>query len=312
MIRYRYTERQLKADILADDVAKGRRNGWLNSAKRATALLRKNPKKKPRPNWSKVKSVYTRRQHGKCAFCERLLGEHELASVEFDVEHFRPKNAVMPWPPQETIDELALPRDFPRSPGSGPGYRLLAYHHLNYASSCKTCNSRLKGSYFPIAGRHRFRGTDPVRLQRTERPYLVYPLGDFDDDPEDLISFQGFLAVPSKASHSTYQRDRARVTIAFFRLNEERDDLILLRAKQLEDVLTKIEAMEFSRSRRKRAEYWEDLQRLGHESHHHAGCVRALLRLYGKPSDRPAPASRRQAMLYLELARQYWRSRHKR
>ena len=58
--------------------------------------------------------------------------------------------------------------------------------------ACKTCNSRLKANFFPVAGRHSFTGTNPIQLNRRERPYLIYPLGDVDDDnAEDLIAFEG-------------------------------------------------------------------------------------------------------------------------
>lgn len=310
MIRYSFTEAELIADIEADDTAKGRKQPWLKKAERWTSDLKKKPAKAITSHWSEIKSVFTRRQHGKCAFCERLLGAHELASVEFDVEHFRPKSAVTPWPTPEISAELKLPADFPASTSSGPGYRLLAYHHLNYASSCKTCNSRLKSSFFPVADAHDCTGDDPLALNQSENPYLIYPLADFDEDPESLISFQGYLAVPH-AGIKGHRRDRARVTIAFFRLNEEREDLFELRAKTLEDIFTKLELLEATKAKKRRDEIWDDILRLGSENSHHAGCVRSLLKLYGSPDDVPVPATRPQAMDYLELARAYWRSKHR-
>jgi hypothetical protein len=183
----------------------------------------------------------------------------------------------------------------------------LAYHHLNYASSCKTCNSRLKSNFFPIAGKHDFKGVDPVTLRKSERPYLVYPLGDFDDDPEDMISFQGYLAVPHPKPATPHHRDRGRVMIAFFRLNEERDDILLLRAKQLDNVFTKIVLLTATREIKKRREVWDDIQRLANEANDHAGCVRSFLRLYGHPDDKPVPKSRVEALGYLQLARDYVR-----
>jgi hypothetical protein len=236
------------------------------------------------------------------------LGAHELASVEFDVEHFRPKNAVKPWPDQAAIDDLNLPADFPASSGKGKGYRFLAYHHLNYASSCKVCNERLKSSFFPIAGKkHVYNGLKPQVLQKTEQPYLIYPLGDFDDDPEDLISFEGIMAVPRKGV-GTHEHDRALVTIAFFRLNAIRDDLLVLRAKTLQDVFTKLELLELTTPPAKRSEIWIDILRFADERAYDVNCVRSFLRLYGEP-DKPAPASRARAMEYLSLARVYWRSK---
>lgn len=308
MIAYRFTEAEIIADIEADDRAKSRKKPWLKKAKTLTAALREDPKREIASGWSEVKNVYTRRQAGKCAFCERMLGEHELAAVEFDVEHFRPKNEVRPWPTPEVIAELKLPANFPTSKAAGRGYRFLAYHHLNYASSCKTCNSSLKASYFPIAGKHLFSGTDPVALTRQERPLLIYPLGDFDNDPEEMISFQGYIAVPHPRPKSAYAHARAQVTIAFFRLNDNREDLLLLRAKQLDNVFTKIEFLGHVRAKAKRREIWNDIEILTSPRNDHAGCVRSLLRLYGTP-DGPAPVTRPQAMEYLQLARDYVRSK---
>lgn len=309
MIRYLFTEDELVADIQADDKLKKRKVGWLKTAKILTAKLRRNSKKKITSQWSGVKSVYTKRQHGKCAFCERLLGEHELSSVEFDVEHFRPKNAVKPWPSPDLIKELRLPSDFPKSTGKGKGYRLLAYHHLNYASSCKTCNSRLKANFFPIAGKHSFTGHNPVSLYRLEKPYLVYPLCDFDKDPEDLIAFRGYRAEPCAPKQDRFNHDRGRVIIAFFRLNDERDDLLLLRAKQLDYLFTKLELYNIERNDDRRAEIWEDIERLASERNDHAGCVRHLLRRYGDRDAKPPPPSRAEALEDLCLARDYVRSK---
>jgi hypothetical protein len=308
MIAYRFSEAELIFNIRADDEAKGRKQPWLTRARTLTTELKKKPRKKIASQWSDIKNVYTRRQNGKCAFCERLLGKHELSSVEFDVEHFRPKNAVRLWPTAELIRDLHLPADFPRPLGNGKGYRFLAYHHLNYASSCKTCNSRLKGSYFPVAGKHRFTGTDPRKLQEQERPYLIYPLGDFDEDPETLLGFEGYFAIPKAPSTQRFEHDRARVTIAFFRLNGERDDLLLLRAKQLDNVFSKIELLNATRNAKKKVEIWQDIQQLGSEKNDHASCVRSLIAQYGKFDDKPAPATRARALANLQLAREYVRS----
>ena len=308
MIGYRFTEAEIIADIEADDLAKKRKTPWLKKAKALTDALRRDPKREIASGWSEVKSVYTRRQAGKCAFCERMLGEHELAAVEFDVEHFRPKNEVRPWPTPEVVDELKLPADFPRSTAGGRGYRFLAYHHLNYASSCKTCNSRLKASYFPIAGKHVFSGTDPVTLTSREQPLLIYPLGAFDDDPEEMITFQGYIAVPHPQQKSAHTHNRARVTIAFFRLNDNREDLLLLRAKQLDNVFSKIELLDLVRAKKRRREIWSDIERLASSRNDHAGCVRSLLRLYGQPEG-PKPTTRAKALEYLQLARDYVRKK---
>ena len=307
MIRYAFTADQLVADIAADDVAKKRKVGWIAGARKATAALRQSPKSKIVSRWSEIKSVYTKRQFGKCAFCERLLGNHELSAVEFDVEHFRPKNAVKPWPSPEIMAELGLDPNFPRSTAKGPGYRYLAYHPLNYASSCKTCNSRLKGNFFPIAGKPSYQGTDPVALAKSERPYLVYPLGNFDEDPEELIAFEGYRATPAAPQKDKFRHARGQVLIAFFRLNEERDDLLLLRAKQLDNLYTKLELLQVTKGP-KRKDILKDIKRLAALQNDHAGCVRHLLKRYGDP-ERPAPITRKLAIEDLKMAREYVRSK---
>ena len=67
---------------------------------------------------------------------------------------------------------------------------LFPYHLLNYAVACKPCNSGLKKSYFPISDRYDTDGEDP-RKMGAEKPWLLYPIGRFDIDPEEVITFHG-------------------------------------------------------------------------------------------------------------------------
>lgn len=149
--------------------------------------------------WSEVKGVYVGLQHGKCAYCERRIGKDPVYAGELDVEHYRPKSE----------------------------YHLLAYHPLNYAVACIRCNRGLKRDEFPVAGVRMREGDDPAAM-RAEEPLLLYPIGDIDEDPADVISFVGYAAVPVRESV------RARATIAFFRLGAEAerdDDLVMERAR---------------------------------------------------------------------------------
>ncbi len=61
------------------------------------------------------------------------------------------------------------------------------------------------------------------QLNAVERPLLIYPIGELDDDPEELIAFDGVLAVPRHPDGVGNRR--ARVTIDFFDLNR-RPELI--------------------------------------------------------------------------------------
>ena len=57
---------------------------------------------------------------------------------------------------------------------------------------------------------------DPTVLHG-EQPYLIYPIGTVDDDPETLIDFHG--TSPRPIAQNGYKRNRALVTIEFFELD---------------------------------------------------------------------------------------------
>lgn len=223
MIRYTISREALEARIEAT------KEGWLARAAERTETFRVAERYAERSSiWSEVKSVYMELQgHGKCAYCERKLEAIALGRREQDVEHFRPKGDIGRW----NVPEALQAKDIQVTPPPDPteGYYLLAYHPLNYAASCKPCNSGLKGDRFPIAGSYSAGGEDPVALLQTEQPYLIYPIGDFDTPPEDLIAFYGLSPKPRVAQG--HARKRALVTIAFFRLDDvERKNLLRERA----------------------------------------------------------------------------------
>jgi hypothetical protein len=114
-------------------------------------------------------------------------------------------------------------------PNEKRGYFLLSYHPFNYAAACKPCNSALKRDYFPIADAYNLIGEDPKQLKK-EKPYLIYPIGDWDTDPEQLIRFHGVS--PQPVAVKGYRRHRALVTIEFFELDNvnRRKNLIRERA----------------------------------------------------------------------------------
>ena len=94
---------------------------------------------------------------------------------------------------------------------------ILAYDPFNYAVACKPCNTVLKANYFPIAGQRRRAARRPPSRD-TERPFLIYPIGDLDDDPEDLIAWRGCHPLPANARG--FDGLRAMVTIAIFKLDD--------------------------------------------------------------------------------------------
>jgi hypothetical protein len=92
----------------------------------------------------------------------------------------------------------------------------------------------LKGAYFPIANARVVGGTHPNDYA-SEGAYLPYPLDPSDDDPEELITFDGAKAVPKwTEAQNVAKYRRGRVTIDFFDLN--RDELTRFRAAHLLNV----------------------------------------------------------------------------
>lgn len=226
MIRYPLTRSKLQADVEKE------KPGWLHEAKEKTKAFKaaktfNEPAKQN--SWGTIKGVYMTLQHDKCAYCERKLGSKQYGKGEHDVEHYRPKNAVKDWPPQKKKKNRRYNYSFPTGGATEQGYYLLAYNIFNYATACKSCNSSLKSNYFPIAGTRVTDSTDFKKLKQ-EKPYLIYPLGNLDADPEELITFEGILPVPKVKNASDPEYQRARVTIDFFEL-DTRDDLNELRAQ---------------------------------------------------------------------------------
>jgi hypothetical protein len=181
--------------------------------------------KKLAPFWGDVKPVFMVRQSNKCLYCEKKL--EGKSPIECDLEHFRPKSNVRAWPPKKST----LSYDFPLGDVPEKGYFLLAYHLHNYGAACKTCNSPYKSDFFPVAAARVSGQRDPAAYL-VEEPYLVYPLGQLDEDPEDLIAFDGVRAIP-RHNRTVDERKwrRGRVMIDFFGLN--RDGLLADRADWL-------------------------------------------------------------------------------
>ena len=206
---------------------------WVKQAANKRKRLQDAPGTKITNIWSRIKPVYMALQGSKCGFCERGI---ENQVIEQDVEHYRPKRAVKRWPIPKRIEQELEARGLQvRQPATGleRGYRLLAYHPWNYVASCKTCNSVFKRSYFPVAGTRDPDARKPATLLQRERPYLIFPLGDLDDDPEDLITFHGLSPQPGR---NGFDRLRALVTIELLGLDNhrKRKGLLLDRARAIE------------------------------------------------------------------------------
>jgi hypothetical protein len=213
-----------------------------------------------------------RLQHEKCAYCERkLASEDHGGPIEHDLEHFRPKNGVEVWPSGPAYT-------FATGTRSGVGYYWLSYHLLNYCTTCKKCNTP-KSNYFPIAARRGRTMAEPANLLLSESPFLIYPLGDVDEDPEDLIRFVGIKAVP-KVTRGT-RRLRAEITIEFFQLNG-REELRRGRAEVLCALDNAFGILESNPTAYRKRNAEGDIRRLRSAESHHASCVRCACDLYAR------------------------------
>lgn len=260
MIRYAISYQQLEQKI------KAHKDSWLRRAKQRTEKFRAAGKYEEASNiWSEIKQVYFDVQHHKCVFCERQMASSANGLIEMDVEHFRPKNNVSPWTPNsQGLEGVNL-----TTPTEGAGYYLLPYHLFNYAASCKPCNSTLKSDYFPIAAEYQMDGDSPVVLNESEKPYLIYPIGDIDQDPQALIGFIGVQ--PYAKSQDLFNQQRALVTIDLFKLDSfsERKELFKQRAIVIQLLwgMLAIEQMEI-------------VEQCTLDSAQHANCARSFVALY--------------------------------
>ncbi len=238
----------------------------------------------PKPiavDWASVKHLFMAIQNEKCAYCERKLAAlGDGGAAEHDLEHFRTKNPVKAWPSPAEID-------FETGEAFDSGYYWLAFHLLNYCTACKKCNTGFKSNYFPVAGPRCNPADVPSRgLTRAEKPYLIYPLGTIDDDPEEVIRYRGLAALPpaldplltAKDRRDAHRNKRARVIIAFFGLNE-REELLWGQAeklRELEKSLNDIKSQDPERVKYAQ----DDIRRLADGISEHTACVRAMIRLY--------------------------------
>lgn len=271
MIRYPVTLEELRARVEAEAP------GWLEQAAERTEGFRRAGRYDEETGiWSAVKAVYMRLQHNKCAYCERVLASEDFGgAIEHDVEHYRPKNGVREWPTEKIARERGISYGFPTGGDFPEGYYLLAYHPFNYATACKKCNTPLKASYFPIAGARGPQRDDPAAL-KGEEPFLIYPLGDLDDDPEEILTFVGVNPIPRWQEEP--RRRRAEVTIDFFEL-DRREELLRGRAEMVRNLFIALEMLK-SRSKENRELAARCVENVVSPTSEHTNCARAFRALY--------------------------------
>jgi len=273
MIRHALNRKALRAYIKKEDA-----NWFAKAAKRRKRLLALGLFKERSSIWSSAKPAFMLLQSNKCAFCERPFTGPDESRIEMDLEHFRPKGAVAAWTPPPG----ANPYPAALGDASPKGYFWLAYDPANYAAACKICNSDYKGACFPIAGRRCDRPAGAVRLA-AEQPYLVYPIGTADDDPEALITFTGTIARPVAPDGPRHAR--AALIIDFFGLNK-RDQLHIQRAETIERFGKALIAVANGAAAPADHTYVAEIR---NPLIPHAACLRAFKRLW----DQDEPAARR-------------------
>lgn len=265
MIRYDTDAARLLADISTID------SRWAAKAATRTAkFVRAGSYSEKSSLWSTVKPAYMKAQWSKCVFCERQFENERYGKIEFDVEHFRPKSSVVAWPSPTLHPNLSYAF---ATGAAATGYYWLAYDVENYAASCKVCNSALKSNYFPIAGNRGAAGGNFAALA-FEEPFLCYPLGTLDDDPEDLVSFIATTATPKAADG--HRRRRGQVIIDFFDLNG-REQLHRQRAQMISmfgGALAAVSAGNDSATDRK------VVAGMTNPALPHASCIRSFKRLW--------------------------------
>ncbi|WP_397399760.1 hypothetical protein [Phenylobacterium sp.] len=266
MIRYPFDAATVTAEIAAVDAK------WATkAAKRTLDFITAGRFEDSSPIWSKAKPAFMRLQMNKCVFCERQFENPDYGTIEFDLEHFRPKSNVAVWPDPGRHTHLTY--DHPTGLAAPSGYYWLAYDLQNYAASCKVCNTTFKLNYFPV-GKNRGAVSSSVAALAGEEPYLCYPIGTVDVDPQTLMTFVATTAVP--ASGSVAEARRGQVMIDFFGLNQ-RDILHRERARMIAILGAALRAVSdgVGTTTDQRV-----IQRMREPLVPHAACVRAFSKLW--------------------------------
>ena len=224
--------------------------------------------------WGDIKDVYIDLQHEKCAYCETWLQGKAHASKVHEVEHFRPKSSVKPWPNRKKQAWRDFPAGITTGAGHDKGYYALAYNPFNYAIACTRCNSSLKSNHFPVRGQRQIDTVDPSAA--SEDHLLVYPISTIDDDPRALIYFEGVLAVPAHTSGPLHER--ALTTIWFFDLNHQ--DLTTRRAGRIVHLWLALKMQRLADSEEDRKAAATTVAKMLGETAEFSACLNDFARLY--------------------------------
>lgn len=220
--------------------------------------------------WSEIKEVFMKIQGNKCAFCETELEGRNSGKGVHDIEHFRPKNRITKWKTSTEFNTLGIDIT---DPNNSKGYHLLTYNLLNYSIACGPCNQAIKKDRFPIKGLYNTLMENPMEESDSEVPLLIFPIGDFDANCEDLIAFEG--SVPIVVKKNGLDFEKAITTIEFFRLGraDERGRLFLERCEKILTIASILDTDDDP------SEYEAILKNIISDRSKHANCARSYIRL---------------------------------
>lgn len=285
MIRIEVTDSDLLTAI------EKKKKGWLKSAEAKLKAARKAGKIAEGDGiWSEIKEVFILLQDFKCIYCEFPMPKVDSTSatkvgVDYDVEHFRPKNRVTPWPTADVIARRPAVQAYQAAVGSGSpaGYLRLAFDPFNYVVSCKVCNSSYKADRFPIHGAPSSRATKRAALDSAEKPLLLFPFGEDGDDPDDYLSFDG--PTVRRRAGSDYDGLRSQVVVDFFEL-DTREDLLEQRCMLIQLLWPQLECrISGDPDEKKTAEAYLKVVEQEHRFPHTA-CGRAFIELHARDRSR--------------------------
>lgn len=210
--------------------------------------------------WGQLKPIFAHIQGDgvrvKCGYCESRLHLWDNDKPDGDIEHFRPKAKVVCW-----LDS---------SSESNHGYYLLAYHPRNYLISCRVCNVKYKGNFFPTKSCSYLKTANPNKLAE-EKAMLIHPLDPNDPKLEEVVSFDCTLAVLHKGL-SDDVNERGGIMIEFFKINE-RIDLQIGRAEIIRDIFISMIACSVDSS------LFDVLSQIVNKFEPHYNCAHSFLEL---------------------------------
>lgn len=167
--------------------------------------------------------------HGKCAYCEARF----VLDQSGDVEHFRPKGAVLDKDGQPVLISPSAKAKVPH-----PGYYWLAYDWRNLLPSCSKCNRMTrtrdgkwvgKGARFPVKYSWAWHPGD----EANEEPLLIHPVLD---RPEKYLG----IDVNTGVIYALDENEKGKACIEVLDLN--REGLPEVRRKVYTQLLTRIQA----------------------------------------------------------------------